>query len=139
MWIDGGWDTSPDKGEAMSTVELVEQLRHLSNSDRLALIEAASRLIRDELTAQAAIARKERSRRMQEAANALKDLYEPGGELTEWTSLDGEEILDDYFYCNRFSPEGILTARRRPCDRLISEDTDVPARPSRGAGVAQRR
>ena len=93
---DGGSDTSPDKGEAMSTVELVEQLRQLSNSDRPALIEAASRLIRDELTAQAARAREECSRRMQEAANALKDLYETGGELTEWTSLDGEEILDDY-------------------------------------------
>ena len=32
---------------------------------------------------------------MRAAALALRDLYEPGGELTEWTALDGEEVLDD--------------------------------------------
>ena len=33
---------------------------------------------------------------MREAALKLKSFYEPGGELTEWTVLDGEEFLDDY-------------------------------------------
>lgn len=38
----------------MSTTELLEQLKHLSNPDRLAVIEAATRLVREDLTGQAA-------------------------------------------------------------------------------------
>jgi hypothetical protein len=37
----------------------------------------------------------ERGRQMHAAAERLKDLYEPGGELTEWTALDAEEFLED--------------------------------------------
>jgi hypothetical protein len=79
----------------MSTAELVQQLKHLSNPERLAVIEAATRLIREDLSAQTASAREEQDRRMRAAALVLKDFYEPGGELTEWTSLDAEEVLDD--------------------------------------------
>jgi hypothetical protein len=70
----------------MTVVELVEQLRHLSNPERLSLIEAASRLIREDLLAQTSAAREEQARRMQEAAAALKDLYEPGGALDLWNT-----------------------------------------------------
>jgi hypothetical protein len=80
----------------MSAAEVVEQLKHLSNPDRLAVIEAATRLVREDLAAQAADVRAEQDRRMRAAAVALKSYYEPGGELTEWTSLDAEEVLDDY-------------------------------------------
>jgi hypothetical protein len=80
----------------MSATELIEELKHLNNAERLAVIEAASRLIRADLLGPANPARQEQDRRMREAALSLRDLYEPGGELTQWTSLDGEEILDDY-------------------------------------------
>lgn len=79
----------------MSTAELVEQLRHLSNPERLEVIEAATRLVREDLSAQVITARVEQERRMRAAAQAVKDLYAPGGELTEWTSLDAEEVFDD--------------------------------------------
>ncbi len=36
----------------------------------------------------------DRSRQMRDSAERLKDLYEPGGDLTEWTALDAEEFLD---------------------------------------------
>jgi hypothetical protein len=72
----------------MSTAELIDQLKHLSTVDRLAVIEAATRLIREELVSHKDAARQEQDRRMREAAMALRDLYEPGGELTEWTELD---------------------------------------------------
>ena len=68
----------------MSTTELLEQLKHLSNADRLAVIEAASRLVRQDLLAGPSAAHAEQDRRMREAALALKDLYEPGGDLTAW-------------------------------------------------------
>lgn len=74
----------------MSTAELIEALRHIDNADRLAVIEAATRLVREELDAG-----QRREARMREKATALKDLYEPGGELTEWTSLDAEEFIDE--------------------------------------------
>jgi hypothetical protein len=79
----------------MSTADLVEQLKALSNPERLAVIEAASRLVREELVSSGS-PRQEQDRRMHACAVALKDLYEPGGELAEWTSLDGEEFLDDH-------------------------------------------
>jgi hypothetical protein len=78
----------------MSATEIIEQLQHLSNADRLAVIEAASRLVRVDLLAESSGARPQQDRRLQEAARALKDLYEPGGELTEWTDLDAEDFLD---------------------------------------------
>lgn len=74
----------------MSAAELIIQLRHMTNPDRLAVIEAATRLIREDL-----LGRTGRDDRLRAAAESVKDLYEPGGELTEWTSLDAEEILDD--------------------------------------------
>lgn len=78
----------------MSAAELLQQLKHLTNPERLAVIEAATRLVKEDLTARTAVARAEQDQRMRQAALAVKDLYEPGGELTEWTSLDGEDILD---------------------------------------------
>lgn len=56
----------------------------MTDSNRLKIIEAARALIREE-----------RDRKMEAAALTVKDLYEPGGEVTEWTALDGEEVLDD--------------------------------------------
>jgi hypothetical protein len=74
----------------MSTTELIEQLKHMDNADRLAIIEAASRLVRHDLSSD-----QQRDHRLREKAAALKDLYEFGGKLTEWSSLDSEEIIDD--------------------------------------------
>ena len=80
----------------MSVAELADVLKHMTNPERLELIELATRLVRDELSGVCVESREERNRRMREAALAVKDLYEPGGELTEWTCLDAEEFLDDY-------------------------------------------
>src|SRR5439155_10151377 len=78
----------PTEGDGpMSLSNMVEQLKGLSNPERLAVIEAAIRLIRDELVAQSSSVRTEDDRRLRDAAAALTDLYEPGGPLTEWTTL----------------------------------------------------
>jgi hypothetical protein len=80
----------------MSTAQLVEELKRLSNAERLEVIEAATRLVREEIGPRTACLRDESDRRMREAAARVKDLYEPGGELTEWTVLDSEDFTDEY-------------------------------------------
>jgi hypothetical protein len=73
----------------MSTLDVLDRLKDLTNAERLVVIEAATRMIREELADQARSDR-EQDRRLRAAAEAVKDLYEPGGELTQWTALDGE-------------------------------------------------
>lgn len=36
----------------------------------------------------------DQGRQMRDAAERLRDLYEPSGELTEWTALDNAEFVD---------------------------------------------
>jgi hypothetical protein len=79
----------------MSTAELVAEIKRLSNAERLKVIEATTALVREDLIAQASHPREERANRMRAAALQAKLLYEPGGEMTEWTAIDGEEVLDD--------------------------------------------
>jgi hypothetical protein len=78
----------------MSTAELIDHLKSLSDQERLEVIEAATRLVRNNL--QSGDLKSDQDRRMREAASRVQDLYDPGGELTEWTELDGEEIAVDY-------------------------------------------
>ena len=78
----------------MSVEVVVEQLKDLSNPERLMVIEVASRLIHEELVSRSSETREDADRRMREAALALQDVYQPGGGLTEWTALDAEPILD---------------------------------------------
>ena len=80
----------------MSAAEVVDHLRALTNDERLVVIEAATKLIRDDLPPPGDVSRQERNRRLREAAAAARDLYQTGGELTEWTTLDAEEFVDDY-------------------------------------------
>jgi hypothetical protein len=81
----------------MTAAEMIEHLRELSNEERLAVIESASRLVRMELPAQGASTKEAQRRRLRAAAAEARALYERGGELTEWSALDGEEFLDGYF------------------------------------------
>jgi hypothetical protein len=86
--------SSLDSGDVMSALEVLELLKHLTNPERLAVIETATRLIREEVADPVRVAR-EQDRRLHAAAEAVKDLYEQGGDLTEWTALDGEDFQDE--------------------------------------------
>ena len=79
----------------MSVAELVQEIKRLSNPDRLKLIEAASALVREDLITETEQRRGDAAQRMRAAALEAKELYEPGGELADWTVLDHEEVLDD--------------------------------------------
>ena len=58
----------------MSTAELLEQLSGLSDVERLEIIEAATRLIRENLAAGTAHVANDRDQRMRTAAAGVKDV-----------------------------------------------------------------
>ena len=70
-------------------MQKVEQLRHLSNAERLEVVEAANTLVRDYACFRPAGPKEQKVIASCElAAASVRDLYEPGGDLTEWTALD---------------------------------------------------
>ena len=75
----------------MITTELVEQLERMTDRERLTVIEAATRLIRRGLADPSA----DEEEGLRAAALAARDLYDTGSGHTEWTVLDGEDVLDD--------------------------------------------
>ena len=63
----------------MSTAELMQEIKRLSNAERLKVIEAATALIRDDLIAQNTRPPANADQRMRAAAAQAKEFYEPGG------------------------------------------------------------
>jgi hypothetical protein len=78
----------------MGAIEVLEQLKHRTNPERLTVIETATRLIREDAVGPVRLVRAQ-DNRLRAAAEAVKDLYEPGSELTEWTALDSEDFHDE--------------------------------------------
>jgi len=77
----------------MIQVDIVEELKRFTISERLEIIEAALRLIREDLQqAGQPLAQTERRRELTAAAEALLPDYAAGGELTIFTSLDSEDF-----------------------------------------------
>ncbi len=77
----------------MSQTEILEALKKLTTAERLATVEAALRLIREDLQqAEQTLARTERQHQMSAAAEALLPDYAAGGELTIFTALDAEDV-----------------------------------------------
>ena len=77
----------------MSQTEILEALKKLTTAERLATVEAALRLIREDLQqAEQTLARTERQRQLSAAAEALLPDYAAGGELTIFTALDAEDV-----------------------------------------------
>jgi len=77
----------------MTQTEILEELKKLTTSDRLTIIEAALHLIREDLQqVEPPLARTERQRQLAAAAEALLPDYAAGDELTIFTALDGEDF-----------------------------------------------
>ena len=77
----------------MTRTEILDELQKLPMAERLAIAEAALRLIREELRkADAPLERTKKAEQLAAAAKALLPDYTPGGELTVFTSLDAEEF-----------------------------------------------
>ncbi len=73
----------------MTSREIINEIKQLSNAERLAIVEEATRLIRQEL-APTTIPSDET--RLTAAAKALLDDYASDKDLTAFTILDGEDF-----------------------------------------------
>jgi hypothetical protein len=85
----------------MSQIEIVEALKGLTAGERLAVVEAALQLLREDIeppepaiTPEPTITFEERSKQMAAAAESLRWYYENDPELTAFTALDGEDFYD---------------------------------------------
>ena len=75
----------------MARPDILEKLKGLTAVERLSVAEAALRLIREDLqeTTQPATVKE---KQLAKAAKTLLPDYKSGGELTVFTTLDGEEF-----------------------------------------------
>lgn len=77
----------------MTQVEILEELKRLTISERLTIVEAVLRLIHEDLQqVEQPLTRIERKRQLAAAAEALLPDYAAGGELTIFTALDNEDF-----------------------------------------------
>lgn len=77
----------------MTQVEILEELKRLALPERLRVIEAALRLVRDDIQhEEKSLNGGERKRQLAAAAEALLPDYSAGGELTVFTTLDSEDF-----------------------------------------------
>ena len=74
----------------MTNSEIIDQLKQLTTAERLAVIEAATRLIREDLS-QPDANEKAEDKQLALAATALLADYRTDRELTAFTSLEGRE------------------------------------------------
>lgn len=77
----------------MTEKEIIEELKRLPPLDRLAIIEATLRSLREELSdKKGSGSDADMSRKLTSAAEALLSDYAPGGEMTTFTALDHEDF-----------------------------------------------
>ena len=77
----------------MTQIEILEELKKLTSSERLAVAEAALTLVREDLqrTGQPS-SKTQMSQQMAEAAKALLRDYQTDSDLTAFTVLDSEDF-----------------------------------------------
>jgi hypothetical protein len=77
----------------MTQMEILGELKKLTSTELLAIIEAALRLIREKLKqVEQPSPQAEKKRQLVAAAEALLPDYTAGGELTIFTTLDREDF-----------------------------------------------
>jgi hypothetical protein len=77
----------------MIQADIVEELKRFTISERLEIVEAALRLIREDLQeVEQPLTQAERRRQLAAAAEALLPDYAAGGELTIFTALNSEDF-----------------------------------------------
>ncbi len=79
----------------MTSTEILRVLRQLTNDERLMVIEVAIHLIREDSPVANQAKKKKNKVQLAGAAEALLPDYAPGGELTAFTALDGEDFYHE--------------------------------------------
>ena len=73
----------------MNVVEIEKQLRKMNNAERLTIIELAAKLMKTDFPEI-----NERSRKLRQSAEIMRDEYLCEKELTVLSDLDGEDFFD---------------------------------------------
>ena len=76
----------------MTNEDLFDQLKVLTNAERLAVIEEATRLIREDLQTDNGASDDSKQCNLRVAAEALLGDYVSDADLTAFTALDGEDF-----------------------------------------------
>lgn len=76
----------------MTEREIIEQLKKLTPAERLSVVEATLRSIREELPQVQETLKRADKKRMAAAAEALLQDYTQGDDLTSFTALDSEDF-----------------------------------------------
>lgn len=77
----------------MTQTEILEALKQMTTEERLEIIEAASRMMREEIK-EKVLAKAETDQRLAAAAEAALPDYMPGGALSDLWSPDSEDYYD---------------------------------------------
>ena len=78
----------------MSIAEIQTELKKMSNSERLFVIEIATKLVRNTIGEKSKVSLEEKRKRLKSSAEAMLSEYQTNTELTAMTVLDGEVFLD---------------------------------------------
>lgn len=78
----------------MSVVEIESELKKMTNSERLVVIEIAAKLIRDETGINRRLKLTEKREKLKKSAEIMLTEYLENKNLTEMTVLDSEDFLD---------------------------------------------
>lgn len=78
----------------MSINNIVNELKELTNVERIIVIEAATKLIRNDIESGDSVDTYTQHQRLEAAANALLSDYQTDKELTAFTTLDNEDFLN---------------------------------------------
>ena len=87
----------------MARAGLLDELNKLPLAERLAIVEAAIRSMREELQPSPrrglrGMSREEKDRLLREGAAIMAPLYASDAELTAFTALDGEDFVEPEEY-----------------------------------------
>lgn len=77
----------------MTKTEILQALKQMTTEERLEIIEAATRMVREEIE-QKARHKAEREQQLAAAAEAALPDYMPGGSLSDLWSPDSEDYYD---------------------------------------------
>ena len=75
----------------MTQKQILEGLKHLSNEERISILESTLNMIREDLQRRKEI-KEDRKKRLTEAAEVMLEDYNNDKELTIFTALDGEDF-----------------------------------------------
>jgi len=77
----------------MTQKQILEELKHLSNEERISILKSTLSMIREDLQRKKEI-KQDREKILTEAAKALLKDYSNDKELTVFTALDGEDFYN---------------------------------------------